>query len=67
MFLESQTQNIEILFSLQLSCGNYTLVTYKLSDCGKMCVTTNDAESKTSITVQMKLQQLLQDVEIQSK
>ncbi|GFY71567.1 hypothetical protein TNIN_459971 [Trichonephila inaurata madagascariensis] len=59
---------------LKLSCGNYTLLSYKLNDNGQ-CVLTDpsgvrhlpgeSAESKISLSYRLK--KLLQEVEIQSK
>ncbi|XP_065214515.1 mitogen-activated protein kinase kinase kinase 15 [Planococcus citri] len=59
------------------SCNNYTLITYRLHENGKMCITTNprslkDNENTISaadhrVPVTCKLSKLLLDVEIQSK
>lgn len=62
---------------MQNSCINYTLITYRLHDNGKMCITTNPRASKDNentisaadhrVPVTCKLSKLLLDVEIQSK
>lgn len=60
--------------SLQLSCGSYTFVSYKLVEYG-MCVTTNPAAAKfkgedytdPKQHLTLKLRQIFQDVEVQSK
>lgn len=59
---------------MQLSCGNYTFVSYRVVECGS-CVATNPAttritgeeviDPKQHLT--LKLKKLFQDVEVQSK
>ncbi|KAL1139853.1 hypothetical protein AAG570_006830 [Ranatra chinensis] len=59
----------ETTIRLKLSCGSYTLVCYRLSECGS-CFTTNptgDVPPEPKLPIALKLKKLLQDVEIQSK
>lgn len=59
---------------MQLSCGNYTFVSYRVVECGS-CVATNPAttritgeeviDPKQHLT--LKLKKLFQDVGVQSK
>lgn len=59
---------------LQLSCGSYTFVSYRVTECGS-CVATCPATSRItgeeSIDpkqhLTLKLKKLFQDVEVQSK
>lgn len=54
---------------LQLSCGNYTFVSYTVSADGNTCVTTNPGgrSDEPCETMHQRLRRLLQDVEIQNK
>lgn len=60
---------------LQLSCGSYTILTYKVLDCGTCAITNPEAIAKFTgddatdqrLNLSSKLKRLLQDVEVQSK
>ncbi|XP_017781301.1 PREDICTED: mitogen-activated protein kinase kinase kinase 15 isoform X2 [Nicrophorus vespilloides] len=51
---------------LKLSCGNYTFISYKLSDDQSTCLSGRNDEN-AEICLQQRLKKLLQDVEVQSK
>lgn len=55
--------------ALQLSCGNYTFVSYTLSVDGNTCITTSPGgrSDEPCETMHQRLRRLLQDVEIQNK
>jgi len=61
--------------SLQLSCGSYTFVSYRVVESCGSCVSTNPATSRITGEeaidpkqhLTLKLKKLFQDVEIQSK
>nr|CAD7399338.1 unnamed protein product [Timema cristinae] len=60
----------EATLRLQLSCGSYTFVSYRLVECGT-CVTTSPMREETNLDpkqhLTLRLRKLLQDVEVQSK
>ncbi|XP_059490906.1 mitogen-activated protein kinase kinase kinase 15 isoform X2 [Neocloeon triangulifer] len=67
--------NTDTTLRLKTSCGCYTFISYRVSDCGT-CFTTNPATANvigeenspdTRQPLSTKLRKLLQDVEIQSK
>lgn len=66
---------MEIFFFIQLSCGSYTFVSYRVVESCGSCVATNPATSRITSEetidpkqhLTLKLKKLFQDVEIQSK
>ncbi|KAF5298256.1 hypothetical protein FQR65_LT09767 [Abscondita terminalis] len=58
----------EATVRLKLSCGNYSFISYSLSETGISCLTTSGARTDDiGETLHHRLRKLLQDVEIQSK
>lgn len=62
------------VFYLQLSCGSYTFVSYRVLDCG-LCAETSLASNRVTgeevadpkQQLRLRLKKLFQDVEVQSK
>ena len=67
--------HINMFFFVQLSCGSYTFVSYRVVESCGSCVATNPATSRITGEetidpkqhLTLKLKKLFQDVEIQSK
>ncbi|KAK4881515.1 hypothetical protein RN001_004834 [Aquatica leii] len=58
----------EATVRLKLSCGNYSFISYSLSEAGISCLTTSGARTEEiGESLHHRLRKLLQDVEIQSK